>query len=403
MTIANAPTGVYDHVSGSLSHLDRQVIEAVPPGGNWRNLPPDFPSARIRQIRASAAAGEGSRSTYYGRLRWDKPSYTISTYITRPGNGCFIHPQEPRLLTVREAARLQTFPDAWRFRGTLRQRATQIGNAVPPFLAYQLARQLPQGSAVDLFAGVGGLSLGLQAAGHEVVLAVDYDQMAATAYIENTSHECHVRDLSDPAEIKVVVKEIKRAVGGSPDLLAGGPPCQGFSNAGLCLADDPRNRLLGSFVDVVEELRPRLALMENVQALSQSRGHQQLQEVTRRLRTAGYKTQTALMHAEAYGVPQRRRRFFLMASRDTLPDWPEPWLRLETPAFPKSQPHSAPDVPCFTVRDAIGDLPRTEGRFLDELVSLDAPPGNPLQAWMRGDIAVDGVTSTTPLSAVRAT
>jgi DNA (cytosine-5)-methyltransferase 1 len=84
--------GVTDHVSGSLSELDRLVIDHVPPGGNWRDLPPDFPSKRIEQIRVGASNGGGSRSTYYGRLRADRPAYTINTYMTRPGNGCFIHP-----------------------------------------------------------------------------------------------------------------------------------------------------------------------------------------------------------------------------------------------------------------------------------------------------------------------
>src|SRR5688500_4174595 len=99
---------IRDHIAGRLSDLDRAVVAHVPPGGNWRDLPPDFPSKRVEQIRRSAAAGEGSRSTYYGRLRPDRPSYTISTYFNRPGNGCFIHPEADRLITVREAARLQS-------------------------------------------------------------------------------------------------------------------------------------------------------------------------------------------------------------------------------------------------------------------------------------------------------
>ena len=83
---------VDSHTSGTLSDLDRAVVAAVPPGGDWRNLPVDFPSQRVQQIRAGAANGGGSRSTYYGRLREDRPAYTINTFITRPGNGCFIHP-----------------------------------------------------------------------------------------------------------------------------------------------------------------------------------------------------------------------------------------------------------------------------------------------------------------------
>ncbi len=65
---------VTDHVAGTLSLLDKEVLRYVPAGGNWRDLPDDFPSARVKQIRESAARGEGSRSTYYGRLGWDKPS-----------------------------------------------------------------------------------------------------------------------------------------------------------------------------------------------------------------------------------------------------------------------------------------------------------------------------------------
>lgn len=112
---------IYDHAAGALSDLDREIVAAVPAGGNWRDLPETFASKRVEQIRRSAARGEGSRSTYYGRLRWDRPAYTISTYFNRPGNGCFIHPDAPRLLTVREAARLQSFPDAYRFFGEGRE------------------------------------------------------------------------------------------------------------------------------------------------------------------------------------------------------------------------------------------------------------------------------------------
>jgi DNA (cytosine-5)-methyltransferase 1 len=169
---------IFDHVSGRLSDLDADVVRYVPPGGNWRDLPEDFPSARVRQIRASAARGEGSRSTYYGRLAWSKPSYTISTYLTRPGNGCFIHPEQARLLTIREAARLQSFPDFVRFHGTLRQRAMQVGNAVPPLLAYHLCSTGEAGTAVDLFSGAGGFGLGLTWAGHELVTSVDIDEQA---------------------------------------------------------------------------------------------------------------------------------------------------------------------------------------------------------------------------------
>ncbi|HGT4724846.1 TPA: DNA cytosine methyltransferase, partial [Escherichia coli] len=80
-----------NHKAAKLSELDMMIVNSVPPGGNWKNIPLDVPSKRIEQIRDSYAQGKGSRSTYYGRLLPDMPAYTINTYFNRPGNGCHIH------------------------------------------------------------------------------------------------------------------------------------------------------------------------------------------------------------------------------------------------------------------------------------------------------------------------
>ena len=167
---------IADHFSTSLSDMDLEIVRAVPPGGNWRQVPLSVRSRRLQQIRVSAAQGMGSRSTYYGRLQWERPAYTISTYFGRPGNGCFIHPSADRLITIREAARIQSFPDSYRFCGTARHRQTQVGNAVPPILAYQLGMMLPAGRCVDVFCGAGGLSLGLEWAGFDCVAGIDLDE-----------------------------------------------------------------------------------------------------------------------------------------------------------------------------------------------------------------------------------
>jgi len=106
---------LYNHVCAKLSELDMQVIRSVRPGGNWKDIPSSIiqKSARLRQIQAS-----GGRTTYYGRLSKNLPSYTINTYFNRPGNGTFIHPEQDRLISMREAARLQSFPDSYRFLGS---------------------------------------------------------------------------------------------------------------------------------------------------------------------------------------------------------------------------------------------------------------------------------------------
>lgn len=386
------PHVVHDHVSGTLSALDQEVVRHVPPGGNWKDLPEDFPSARVKQIRESAARGEGSRSTYYGRLAWDRPSYTISTYITRPGNGSFIHPELPRLITVREAARLQGFPDHVRFHGTLRQRCMQVGNAVPPLMAYRIGATVPTGTAVDLFAGAGGVGLGLEWAGHDVVASVDNnpDACATVATSHRADHLTLQRDLSNDADIADVVTRVRARLGGEQlGLLAGGPPCQGFSTAGPCRVDDPRNRLVLSFLRMVEQLEPAEVLFENVVAL-RWRGKPFLDELTERLSALGYNVDVRILHAEAYGVPQLRRRLIIRASADgRSPNWPQPSHRMLKPYFAADQPGVHLEVPePHSVRDAIADLAVPASATLDRPArALDASTQYGL--WARGEIAVE--------------
>lgn len=385
---------VHDHVSGTLSKLDEEVIRHVPPGGNWRDLPADFPSARVRQIRESAARGEGSRSTYYGRLAWNRPAYTISTYITRPGNGAFIHPAMPRLLTVREAARLQSFPDEVRFHGTLRQRSMQIGNAVPPMLAYQIGRAIPGGSVVDLFAGAGGLGLGLSWAGHEIIASVDnnHDASRTCAAAHDASVQVLERDLSDADQAEDVINRVRKRIrGGRLNLLAGGPPCQGFSTAGPCRVDDPRNELILSFLRFVQLLEPAHVLLENVVAL-RSRGRAFLDELTERLSHMGYAVAIRVLHAEAYGVPQLRRRLVLQAcARGEEPVWPQPTHAMHPPFFRADQPGIHVDEPGpRTVGDAMADLAIPLAPSLDTSV-VALPAESAYTRWARGEVSIENL------------
>jgi DNA (cytosine-5)-methyltransferase 1 len=385
---------IANHVAGRLSALDEEVVRAVPPGGNWRDLPPDFASKRIDQIRASAARGEGSRSTYYGRLQWDRPSYTISTYFNRPGNGCFIHPEAPRLITVREAARLQSFPDHFRFVGSGRRPLLQVGNAVPPLLAFQLAKMYEPGSMVDLFSGVGGLSLGFEWAGFELTAASDND-VAANEALRINGQRRHdpviAADLGEPDEHTEVMREIKNRLSGRLDVLIGGSPCQGFSTAGFGRMNDPRNRLLFAFLAAVEELRPRNVIMENVPALMWRRRLPFLAAIIQRLEALGYLTTAKILHAEAYGVPQLRRRLFVVGSLDREVAWPQPWREILAPAQLEHQPGASPDDQLdtpVTVRDAISDLPAATARSSTDVVGYASPPVSDYQRWARGEVGV---------------
>lgn len=131
-------TGVTEHFVPTMSKLDAYIISYVKPGGNYMDIPSDVSSERIRRLQR-----DGGHTTCYGRLKADMPSYTINTYFNRPNVGCNIHYRENRLITVREALRLQAFPDKYTIVSTNKQgRNLIVGNAVPPKIASILAEAL---------------------------------------------------------------------------------------------------------------------------------------------------------------------------------------------------------------------------------------------------------------------
>ncbi len=131
---------VSEHFVFKLSALDKYIIEHVKPDGNYMDIPAEVNSARIRRLQR-----EGGHTTCYGRLCPDKPSYTINTYFNRPNVGCNIHYSEQRLITVREALRLQSFPDSYEIISSSKKgRNLIVGNAVPPMLAKVIAHKLKE-------------------------------------------------------------------------------------------------------------------------------------------------------------------------------------------------------------------------------------------------------------------
>jgi len=325
--------GWYQHLPPRLSELDREIIRHVPQGGNWQDVPESVPSQRLAQIREMTSSRGIVRTTYYGRLRPDQPAYTIATYFNRPGNGTNIHPWEDRTLTGREAARLQSFPDWYVFTGSEGAIRKQVGNAVPPLLAYALGRHFQRqgfdGPWIDLFAGAGGLSLGLEEAGCSIAAAVDNDSSATNTYDLNRHCEGHPSaqtdstlileaDLSVEAQADEVVEKIHTKLGGKqPCAVVGGPPCQGFSHAGWRQKVDHRNNLASVFMRFVADLKPALVILENVEGLLTYEKGRVVQELVATLRDLGYEVgdQPWLLRAECYGVPQMRRRVFLVATQ----------------------------------------------------------------------------------------
>jgi DNA (cytosine-5)-methyltransferase 1 len=315
----------YNHDIPTLSELDKEMISHVPQGGNWQSIPESVPSKRLEQIREMTKQRGVVRTTYYGRLRPEQPSYTISTYYNRPGNGTHIHPTEDRTLTSREAARLQSFPDSYKFTGSEGAIRTQIGNAVPPLLAYSIGKELLKvdgnKTCVDVFCGAGGLSLGLEWAGWNIVSAIDNNKSALETYKENRKNSQHeeilLADLQEEIELRNTISRIKEHLNGEPlNLLVGGPPCQGFSHAGFRSHDDERNDLAVNYLEFAKELKPKVFLLENVEGLLSMKKGKVVEDLILSLEELGYFVTRPVwkLNSEEYGVPQMRRRVFLIAT-----------------------------------------------------------------------------------------
>ena len=169
--------------------------------------------------------------------------------------------------------------------------------------------------AIDLFSGCGGLTLGLKRAGFRVLGAVENDPVAVETYKKN--HERVVIWSQDICELPVsrVMRRLKLRRG-QLDLLAGCPPCQGFSTMttlnGTPVADDARNDLVFEFVRFVRGLRPKAVMMENVPGLAKDG---RIETIVEELQRIGYNCTRDVLDAANYGVPQRRRRFILVAGR----------------------------------------------------------------------------------------
>lgn len=225
--------------------------------------------------------------------------------------------------------------------------------------------------AVDLFAGAGGLSLGLEQAGYEIAAAVEYDPIHAAVHKYNFPYGA-----TFAADVAKITGDAIRRGSSIQDreihLVAGGPPCQGISMIGRRAIDDPRNALLKEFVRVMLELRPRYFLMENVAGLMVGKHRQLVDEVVELIEKSGqYEVVKPIrvLQAAEYGTPQSRKRVILMGSRKdlNLPKYPKP-----THA-PRTIKGTIPDPGSWllgpSVAEAISDIPNVDQ--FEELLHAD--------------------------------
>ncbi len=210
---------------------------------------------------------------------------------------------------------------------------------------------------IDLFAGAGGLSLGFEQAGFDIAAAVEIDPIHCATHEFNFPNSTAIC----ASVVNMSGDEIRRraSLGDADiDVVFGGAPCQGFSLIGKRALDDPRNQLVFHYVRLVSELQPKYFVFENVKGLTLGKHAEFLSELITALGNAGYDVQSPyqVLNAADYGVPQDRKRLFVMGARRGLriPNYPKPFDQRTT------------------VWDAIGDLPNVDD--FDTLSAADEVP-----------------------------
>ncbi len=366
-----------NHTATKHTDLVIEVIKQVPEGGNHKDLPP--------------GVGESRKfNEAWTRYHSQKPSRTIDT-----GHRNHFHYKFNRVPTIRENARLQSFPDDFVFLGNKTSQNRQVGNAVPPLLAEVLAHEIRktlQGSdekksnklkTIDLFAGCGGLSLGFQETNlYELMAHVEWEQAPIEAIREwlisqgekESSEKLIHFDIQRLDELfngwsgdpkyqngAGLDKLVKSA--GGVDVIIGGPPCQAYSIAGRVRDEngmhfDYRNYLFESYLEVVKRYQPKAFVFENVPGmLSAAPGGVSISErVTKAFNEAGYAIVSNLKDAVVdlwnYGVPQKRTRVIIIGlKKDHFTDHQK---RLND-FYKKFLPSQA--KPVISSQTALSDLP----------------------------------------------
>lgn len=310
-----------NHETREYTGIVLERIKHLPPGGKMGDLPTHLQHKSFIRKGDKKTGGPNMRLL---RLEQDKPSLTVTAYIFNK----FVHPIEDRYITPREAAVLQDFPLDYEFKGTLGQVQKQIGNAVPVGLAREIAKEVSKyferlGKSGKLkiasyFTGAGGLDLGFEQISDELiqfetVFSTDIEKWVEATIIHNRPEwNFHREDIT-----QLKPSDVKKAMGGDPDIIIGGPPCQPFSVAGKQKAtNDPLGILYRDYIRHVDALKPEIVVMENVYGLAQVKSANMVEEIYKSFEGIGYDVTHQELMAADYGIPQKRRRLFFVAAKN---------------------------------------------------------------------------------------
>ncbi|MFC1961514.1 DNA cytosine methyltransferase [Chloroflexota bacterium] len=241
---------------------------------------------------------------------------------------------------------------------------------------------------LDLFAGAGGLSLGFQMAGFEIVGAIDIMKEACQTFQIN-----HPETVVMNKDLRNLAAEEVGELIGKVDIILGGPPCQGLSLAGKRIVEDPRNELFLDFVRFVEYFKPSVFVMENVPGLLSINNGKISNAILEAFSEVGYyfnNSNPVILTAADYGVPQLRQRLFFIGINGEKNS--ENWLPIKT-HFPIDKPDQPrlldmDGFPYVTVEAAIGDLPPLSSGEGSEEMDYTMDPFTEYQKMMRSGSSI---------------
>lgn len=216
---------------------------------------------------------------------------------------------------------------------------------------------------IDLFCGAGGLSYGFQKAGFDILLGIDNDEKALETFELN--HEGAKSICGDITQIHYKTDILPLIGEKQIDVIIGGPPCQGMSLSGPRKFDDPRNKLYLSYIRLVNEIRPKMFVIENVPGLVGLFGGQIKDSIIEKFTDMGYDIQYRIMCSADYGVPQSRRRVVFVGTRIGVYSYPEPSDQI------------------VTCKMALSDLPPLIDEIGEDPMEYPMLPQNDYQKLMR--------------------
>lgn len=365
---------ITNHIARSVGPEVQARINALKIGQKMQDLPEHLWHKSFKFYLKEDPTRRGGPNMRIIRLDPSQPSLTVTGYVFNK----FVHPYENRFITVREAARLQGFPDDLVFQGSLTSTQLQVGNAVPVALSKAIFTKLLESASysglnkltsLSLFSGAGGMDIGAINAYHpqcyvEVNLSLDiWNEACKTLQGFIGTHTNVVN-----TDISYIINPVdfwfeKTGLSELPDIIFGGPPCQAFSQAGKQRGiEDERGSMIFEFIRFVEIIKPKYFIMENVLNIKAIHDGKLFYQIINQFKKIGYKVDVDTLLAANFGAPQLRHRVFFIGSFNGINPikFPEPTHGDNNGLFPLQ--------PFFTVGQAFEGLPKA--RFSNESMEI---------------------------------